>query len=632
MRRASRIVPLLLALAWLVWRPVASAAATLYLDETFAGSQVTQPNWVYGGTACLTAGSGAATTGGIPGCPTGTQPGGISGNFPEPSGQGALRLTTNGSNQSGFVLYTQPQSSANGLQAIFTEYSYDGTGADGMSFFFVDASSGVPPTSSGASGGSLGYAQKTVAPISPGIANGYVGIGFDEFGNFSNPTEGRVGGPGQVKETIAIRGSAGASYAYVTGYSAAGVASSLPFKIDSPTQLYRGGVSKRTWRVTLTVSKTISVECDTGSGFVTYIPPTTVANVNGGIFPDSFYFGFSSSTGGSTNIHEINNITIQSATTAFGVVTGPVGNPSAAGSYDGVSAVTDGNDFTERSFTPSGFVATTATTYPSAVTNIAVPNQIYNTGNVVDSYRLVATAPSNPSGWTVQLFPDNGIGSPGTGVGGNGPATTAYAGSLAGATSTATVSLLGAGSTTTYWAVYASPSGLATFARFDAPIVATSLTNSAVTNTTHDELYSGFVKTMKSVAVTSTGCASGATVPAGGVCPGGIITYAIAYTNVALTGGSNATEPSSALLATKAGTLQIVEDGAAGSNTWASTTAGLSAAPSDTTAGSTFLYGTSPGSATFTSGTTRFVDTVGGSAFALGAAASGSVSFSLTVK
>ena len=76
------------------------------------------------------------------------------------------------------------------------------------------------PTTVGQNGGSLGYAQGCNGV--PGIAGGYVGLGFDEFGNFSNPADPtgcHVGGPGFIGNTIALRGTEASGYAYLGGYN-----------------------------------------------------------------------------------------------------------------------------------------------------------------------------------------------------------------------------------------------------------------------------------------------------------------------------------------------------------------------------------------------------------------------------
>ncbi|WRH68814.1 MAG: DUF4347 domain-containing protein [Planktothrix sp. GU0601_MAG3] len=128
---------------------------------------------------------------GIPGVPTGITP--------DTNGAGALRLTSANNSQSGFVIYNQPVSSSSGLTILFDYYSYGGATnqGDGLSFFLIDGSKS--PSKAGAFGGSLGYAQNR-SSNTDGIAGGYVGIGFDEFGNFATEVRSsdnatiRVGG------------------------------------------------------------------------------------------------------------------------------------------------------------------------------------------------------------------------------------------------------------------------------------------------------------------------------------------------------------------------------------------------------------------------------------------------------
>ena len=118
--------------------------------------------------------------------------------------------------------------SGNKVVAEFDHFAYGGTGADGLAITLSDSS--IAPVA-GAFGGSMGYAQKCENGVSgcasdcitaggcPGFAGGWLGAGLDEFGNYSNPTEGRVGGPGQQADTVAIRGSGSgqSGYEYHTG-------------------------------------------------------------------------------------------------------------------------------------------------------------------------------------------------------------------------------------------------------------------------------------------------------------------------------------------------------------------------------------------------------------------------------
>ena len=111
------------------------------------------------------------------------------GGGPDLEGDGALRLTSNDGFSSGFILYQDALPLTAGLDVRFSFYAYNGTGADGFSFFVADGAQNL--TQPGADGGSLGYAQRNDIA---GLVGGYFGVGIDEYGNFSNDSENRGNG------------------------------------------------------------------------------------------------------------------------------------------------------------------------------------------------------------------------------------------------------------------------------------------------------------------------------------------------------------------------------------------------------------------------------------------------------
>jgi uncharacterized repeat protein (TIGR01451 family) len=304
-------------------------AVVAFVGESFTGPTTSTPITTGIGitasgnsnAACLTASSTAGTSSNeLFACPTALNPnnGGNSGTLPDAAGSGTLRLTDNELNQSSFVIVTNPVSTAGGLMASFDLYAYGGTGsttgADGIGFLILDGTQAVP-ASAGANGGSFGYAQKNGASCcnAPGIAGGYFGIGFDEYGNYSNPTEGRIGGPGFTPNAVAIRGSASDNYAYITGKSLSTL--TTPGSISNLNSATRPATPIN---VLLSVSSTGYVEVDmdftgTKSKFQTVIAPFQITAVaNQGPLPSSLRFGFSGSTGSYTNFHEIRNFVAQS--------------------------------------------------------------------------------------------------------------------------------------------------------------------------------------------------------------------------------------------------------------------------------------------------------------------------------
>lgn len=320
--------------------------STVFLDETFRDDDVSDKVWLSGVDSpssafpFLTARPTVdRVEGGLFGNPGATQP-----FFPpvDPLGEGALRLTNATTDQAGFVLYGRPFSSTAGLRVNFDLFAYGGTGADGISFFLIDGSQ--IPTTAGAFGGSLGYAQRTTPVNIFGLQGGYFGLGFDEFGNYSNPIEGRVGGPGFTPDSIAIRGSEQNAYRYVTGTP------TLPFSIDVPDATTREQ-ARRNVEINLTPAGLLSVQIDANQDGDFDDPgetPPTLQNVdittlNGGL-PETFTLGFAASTGDATNIHEIRNLLVTTFTnppeTSDAIV--PV-QPNTSVNVTGISATdTDG--------------------------------------------------------------------------------------------------------------------------------------------------------------------------------------------------------------------------------------------------------------------------------------------------
>lgn len=236
----------------------------------------------------------------------------------DPVGNGYLRLTNNANNQKGFVYSTSTFPSSKGLSVDFEYYIYGGSGADGISLFLFDATAN--PFVIGGFGGSLGYAQiTTTVPVSPGVSKGYLAIGLDEFGNFSNTNEGRQGGiqgrrPGSV--TLRGRGDGAAlvpdNYRFLTTVRTEDLGFPLtvggPSRNSSPTlagyrrvfmELVpdpRGG-----YNITVRISR----------GGARLITTTVIDNYYyPDIAPATLSYGIASSTGDQTNFHEIRNVQI----------------------------------------------------------------------------------------------------------------------------------------------------------------------------------------------------------------------------------------------------------------------------------------------------------------------------------
>ncbi|MEG3849564.1 DUF4347 domain-containing protein, partial [Microcoleus sp. herbarium13] len=323
------------------------------VNETFKNATVQGP-WIYRGNNgdLYNPSLGPANSQEVPGITGGTVSGllpALGGDIP---GNGVLQLTPASQNRrEAFVLYNNPIPSTDGLIVRFDFYSYGGnlvinepqgesTGeqpGDGIGFFFIDGT--ASPERPGGYGGSLGYAQRLDGTLrTPGIEGGYLGIGFDEFGNFSAPTEGREGPPPDLipgsstprvvrPDSITLRGREENDYSFLTQTFAPFGIDNIPTSIDftepgfnfSNTLTSIRAQSKRSVQITLNPStggepNRLSVAFDTdfnGSYETTLINIPNLAAVNGPLVPPTFKFGFGSSTGSANNFHELQNLVVQ---------------------------------------------------------------------------------------------------------------------------------------------------------------------------------------------------------------------------------------------------------------------------------------------------------------------------------
>jgi hypothetical protein len=238
----------------------------------------------------------------------------------DPVGSGWLRLTRDQNNQRGFAYIDRSFPSGMGVLIDF-EYKMwrshsDGAynGADGLSVFLFDATEDFRL---GGYGGSLGYAPNTAGGVPEGLAGGYVGVGLDAYGNFSNPTEGRNGGPGRTANSIVLRGpttnGSGPTNEYLTGtqLSSSATANELDYNTltsqrPSSDIFYRRvqitimyNPNTGFYDITVWWTKTPGGTFTELIAYETTVPP-----------PPTMKVGFAASTGSGFNYHEIRNILV----------------------------------------------------------------------------------------------------------------------------------------------------------------------------------------------------------------------------------------------------------------------------------------------------------------------------------
>lgn len=352
------------------------ANAEQAIQDTLTGAS-TVYRWVPLNGACLTAGDGTGTIPACVGLPYyagKTLVGGTTGRLPDAVNSGALRLsngdtTTNGSNgnnQTGSIVSDFTFGTKDGIQVTWTSVSYGGnnyrgTGADGIAFFLSD---GAYPATIGAFGGSLGYSCANAKTPSDGVIGGYIGVGIDEFGNFSNPGDNTNTGPGFHPGRIAVRGAGFTAWdwlskstaygkyyngsanataiqktcasGYAYNYSGGAITDSTNVSIASGAQTHdklpynypllysvdvpagtslanqqginkplRGSAIPIVFALKITSNGLLDFSYSANGGATQTVVTGLKITASNGPLPTSFRFGFSSGTGGGSNVHEI---------------------------------------------------------------------------------------------------------------------------------------------------------------------------------------------------------------------------------------------------------------------------------------------------------------------------------------
>lgn len=231
------------------------------------------------------------------------------------------------------------------------------------------------------------------------------------------------------------------------------------------------------------------------------------------------------------------------------VLIGPSGAPAAVGPTN------NNDDYTNKSVAPAAIAGLSQLDTLAAAASVDFTNTVQNTGNADDTYTL--TAPTVPAGFTVAVSTDGG---------------TSFTTLSGGGSKTLAVPF---GGTANVIVRVTAPAGTAVLQSggFGTTVRATSGVTNTQKNDTLDNLYTGFLKLVKSFTVINATGVGAATDPV----PGADIEYSIAYSNVS-TGGGGA-----GCVNLVASSVVISENGSSAPNNWAATTAQVtSPAPSDT--------------------------------------------------
>ncbi|HET7014345.1 MAG TPA: putative Ig domain-containing protein, partial [Streptosporangiaceae bacterium] len=372
----------------------AQAAGTVLFNQPFKDNTVDGPAGSVSvpaapsgvtNSACLTA-SGNSTANPLASCPSPN----------DTQGSGTLRLTPDAGTKVGGIFASTSVPISQGLDATFNTFQY-GTatpaGADGIGFVLAatDPSNPAIPATTGPTGGSLGY---SAFGSSSGLPNGYLGVGLDVFGNFSNKSFEGSGctNPANISKAmpgqVVIRGPGNGLVGYCPVQSSAATANSAALTLRANTR------TASTVPVEVVINPTAS-SLTTASGLsvpagdydVTFTPiggtQTNLINalptVPSGLYPSSWVnssnipkqlvFGWVGSTGAVLDYHELNNAVVTSlapvpklaiSQTSYAAATLSAGSPITYVINGSSSGPTENQPVTITETVPSGALPVSA--------------------------------------------------------------------------------------------------------------------------------------------------------------------------------------------------------------------------------------------------------------------------------
>jgi large repetitive protein len=313
--------------------PAHAATGTVLFNQPFHDNTVDGPAGAVSlpksptgtNSACLTA-AGNSTANPLASCSSAT----------DAQSSGKLRFTSNKTSLEGGVFANNSVPTSQGLDVTFNSYQYGGTGADGIAFVLaaVDPANPATPATLGQPGGALGYSAANSSTA--GLTDGYLGVGIDAFGNFSNKYEGSgCTDPANIAQLmprqVVVRGPGNGTVGYCAVQSSAATATSPGLNLRATTRsasLVPVEVVINPTSSPVTTSSGLTVPAGDydvnftpiGGTAINMLDPLPV--VPAGLYPSSWVtssgipkqlaFGWVASTGGSTDYHEIDNVLVTS--------------------------------------------------------------------------------------------------------------------------------------------------------------------------------------------------------------------------------------------------------------------------------------------------------------------------------